>query len=75
MNKSRATEKRQEPLYLQIEELGSLAGKELHPEVIAAVLHLLADNIEARGERQEDLDPCETADWLRSEAETALEWS
>lgn len=66
---------RKAPLYLQIEELEALVGKDLYPEEVAAILELIADNVEARGERQEDLDPCETADWLRSEAEVALEWS
>jgi len=37
----------------------------------AAEIRALADIIEKRGERRQDLDPGETADWLRAEAERA----
>ncbi len=43
----------------------------IHPQEIAALLGVLADLVELRGERQLDLDPGETADWLRSEAARA----
>lgn len=43
----------------------------IHPQEIAALLEVLADLIERRGEQQLDLDPGETADWLRREAARA----
>ena len=35
-----------------------------------AVIREIADAVEQRGARGEDLDPGETADWLRAEATT-----
>ena len=43
----------------------------IHPQEIAALLEVLADMIERRGEQHLDLDPGETADWLRAEAQRA----
>ena len=43
----------------------------IHPQEMAALLEVLADLIERRGEQQLDLDPGETADWLRAEAARA----
>ena len=43
----------------------------IHPQEIAALLEVLADLVERRGEQQLDLDPGETADWLRREAARA----
>ena len=43
----------------------------IHPQEIAALLEVLADMVERRGEQQLDLDPGETADWLRHEAARA----
>jgi len=39
---------------------------------MGAVLERIADEIEERGEKGLDLDPGETADWLRAEASQAL---
>lgn len=36
------------------------------------VLNIIADEVESRGCKQLDLDPGETADWLRSEASESL---
>ena len=38
---------------------------------IPAMLDMIADEVEKRGEIEYDLDPGETADWLRAEAEKA----
>lgn len=47
----------------------------LHPttEQLAIILEFLADRVEYRGSIQYDLDPGETADWLRAEAKVARE--
>jgi hypothetical protein len=37
----------------------------------AYLLRALADEVERRGDAQLDLDPGETADWLRAEADRA----
>lgn len=53
----------------------------LHPQLLyrapsadqlAAILSLIADHIEQRGAQGLDLDPGETADWLRQEVEQLL---
>ena len=41
----------------------------LQPKTIYNVLKVIADEVERRGEKGLDLDPGETADWLRAEAE------
>ena len=46
----------------------------LQPKTIYNVLKVIADEIERRGEKGLDLDPGETADWLRAEAELCIEW-
>ena len=43
----------------------------ISPQEVAAMLEVLADLVEQRGERRLDLDPGETAEWLRSEAARA----
>jgi hypothetical protein len=37
----------------------------------AAMLRAIADEMERRGDKKLDLDPGETADWLRAEADRA----
>jgi len=46
----------------------------LQPKTIYTVLKVIADEIERRGEKGLDLDPGETSDWLRREAELCIEW-
>lgn len=41
---------------------------------IEAMLCFIADEVEARGAAGADLDPGETADWLRDEAATIGKW-
>ena len=41
---------------------------------IEAMLCFIADEVEARGAAGADLDPGETADWLRDEADTIGKW-
>jgi hypothetical protein len=43
------------------------------PSIAAAALRAAADQVERRGERGDDWDPGETADWLRAEADRAWE--
>lgn len=58
------------PLYKTIQrELGLYESR--WPRAIAKLLNILADEIENRGQRGCDLDPGETADWLRQEASRA----
>jgi hypothetical protein len=40
-------------------------------DAFAAELRVIADAIERRGDKGLDLDPGETADWLRAEADRA----
>jgi hypothetical protein len=37
----------------------------------SSILRTIADQVEERGLKRLDLDPCETADWLRQEAYVA----
>lgn len=37
----------------------------------SSILRTIADQVEERGIKKLDLDPCETADWLRQEAYVA----
>jgi hypothetical protein len=46
----------------------------LQPKTIYTVLKVIADEVERRGEKGLDLDPGETSDWLRREAELCIEW-
>ena len=39
---------------------------------ITRLLNLIADEVERRGDKGLDLDPGETADWLRAEAKAAM---
>jgi len=52
---------------------GSTGPYDLGPVEIAAILNLIADEVEKRGDIKYDLDPGETADWLRYEATIAME--
>lgn len=45
----------------------------LWPQQFATMLNTIANHVEQRGARQLDLDPVETADWLREQAHKALE--
>lgn len=47
----------------------------LAPDDMASMLDRLADVIEWRGDSRRDVDPGETAEWLRWEAIKALERS
>ena len=59
------------PLWLQLRNHPSLFCLHIHPGQAQVLLQELADQIEQRGDKQLDLDPGETADWLRAEAEIA----
>lgn len=59
-----------EPLWRRIG--GSVGPYDLGPTEIAAILKLIADEVERRGDLGHDLDPGETADWLRAEGVQAL---
>lgn len=61
------------PLWLELRNHPRLFC--LHPtrEQLATMLRELADQVERRGERGDDRDPGETADWLRGEADRAWE--
>jgi len=58
------------PLYVKIKLMMELCGSDVITE-LPAILDLIADEVEKRGEIEYDLDPGETADWLRAEAEKA----
>jgi hypothetical protein len=45
----------------------------LWPSKISEIFMILAEEIERRGSRGDDLDPVETADWLREQAFFARE--
>jgi hypothetical protein len=60
-----------EPLWRRIG--GSTGPYDLGPTEIAAILKLIADEVERRGDIDYDRDPGETADWLRAEAQQALQ--
>jgi hypothetical protein len=61
------------PLWLELRNHPRLFC--LHPtrEQLAILLRELADQVERRGERGDDWDAGETADWLRAEADQAWE--
>jgi hypothetical protein len=46
-------------------------GPGLQPKTIYTLLEMIADEVERRGDRGLDIDPGETADWLRWEADIA----
>jgi hypothetical protein len=43
----------------------------LQPKTICTLLEMIADEVERRGDKNLDIDPGETADWLRVEADIA----
>ena len=59
------------PLWLQLRNHPTLFCLHPTPLQLAVLLKLLADRIEQRGDQGHDLDPGETADWLRAEAAIA----
>jgi hypothetical protein len=59
------------PLWLRLRNHPSLFCLHMHPATAAALLQELADEVERRGTADLDLDPWETADWLRQEAQVA----
>jgi hypothetical protein len=60
------------PLWLQLRNHPSLFCLHPTPEQLAILLRVIADEVERRGDKQLDLDPGETADWLRAEADRAI---
>ena len=58
------------PLHKRLKLMIEVCGSDEITE-IPAMLDLIADEVEKRGEIEYDLDPGETADWLRAEAEKA----
>ncbi len=59
-------------LYRVIQEDLDLYGS-LWPNKLSQIFIVLAEEIERRGARGDDLDSVETADWLREQALLALE--
>ena len=59
------------PIWLQLRNHPALFCLHPTPSQLAVLLHLLADRIEQRGRLGIDLDPGDTADWLRAEAAIA----
>lgn len=59
------------PLWLQLRNHPSLFCLHPTPEQLAILLEAVADQVEHRGDKSLDLDPGETADWLRAEAKVA----
>jgi hypothetical protein len=55
------------PIHIKIKLMMELCGSEV-PTELPSILELIADEVEKRGEIEYDLDPGETADWLRQEA-------
>jgi len=58
------------PLHIRLKLVIEVCGPDVITE-LPAILDLIADEVEKRGEIEYDLDPGETADWLRAEAEKA----
>ena len=58
------------PFHVKFKLMMELCGPDVTTE-IPAMLDMIADEVEKRGEIEYDLDPGETADWLRAEAEKA----
>lgn len=55
------------------QKIGGKTGPyDLGPEEIAGIIDLIADEVERRGSIGYDIDPGETSDWLRREAEQAI---
>ena len=61
------------PFWLELRDLPRLFCIHPTPRQLAILLEFVADRVEHRGEKQLDLDPGETADWLRAEAKVAME--
>ena len=55
------------PLFYVIQEELDLYGN-VWPPKLAMLMELIADRVEQRGDKGDDLDPGETAEWLRDEA-------
>lgn len=64
-----------DPLWLQLRNHPSLFCLHMTPSQAQVLLQELADRIERRGDKQLDLDPGETADWLRAEAAIAEQYA
>lgn len=62
-----------QPLWLAIRNHPSLFCLHPTPQQLAILLEEVAAVIESRGAKGLDLDPGETADWLRQEAAKARE--
>lgn len=60
------------PLFYVIQEELDLYGS-MWPPKLSMLLELIADKVEKRGDKGRDLDPGETAEWLREEARLARE--
>lgn len=60
------------PLWLQLRNHPRLFCLHPTPEQLSVLLQVVADEVEQRGDKQLDLDPGETADWLRAEANLAI---
>lgn len=60
------------PLFYVIQEELDLYGS-MWPPKLSMLLELIADKVEKRGDKGWDLDPSETAEWLRQEARLARE--
>jgi len=58
------------PLHVKIRLMMEVCGSDVTTELLA-ILFLIANEVEKRGEIGYDLDPGETADWLRAEAALA----
>jgi len=61
-----------DPLYIKIQSELDLYGS-IWPPKLAQMFELIADIVEHRGSIDYDLDPGETADWLRNEARKVKE--
>lgn len=61
-----------DPFWLQLRNHPRLFCLHPTPEQLAIMLEFVADEVERRGDKQLDLDPGETADWLRAEAKVAM---
>ena len=60
-----------DPLWLRLRNHPSLFCLHPTPSQLAVLLNLLADRIKQRGDIGYDMDPGETAKWLRAEAAVA----
>jgi hypothetical protein len=59
------------PASLLIERVQRVLGHS-YPYDARAAIRVIADEVEHRGDKGLDLDPGETADWLRREADTVI---